>query len=168
MMNLKSQSNLVYWLIGGLVVINILCLAIIWTLILGPASPSYRDHHHDRKDPMVMLQEELNLTPEQVKRFEAERKNYFDQIDSLIPDLNKLRAELIEKLTSSESDSVEPDELIKKVGGLEANLEEIRLHHFKNLYYICTKEQQIKFTGILKRLMSKKPPSYKPERKDGK
>jgi Spy/CpxP family protein refolding chaperone len=163
----ENQNRGIYWLSGGLVVINILCLVIIWTLIYKSQPVSVRDKHHDRKDPMVMLKEELLLNEDQVKKFESERQNYFNQIDSLIPDLNKLRAELIEKLTSSESDSTEPDELIRKVGVLEANLEEIRLIHFKNLYYICTKEQQAKFTGILKKLMSKKPPSDKPEHKDG-
>lgn len=163
MIQFKSQNNLLYWLTGGLLVINILCLAIIWTLIIKSDNINAFDkHHHDKKDPMRMLKEELKLSQDQVKKFEEERVKYFSQIDSLIPELNRLRAVLIEKLTVSEPDSSEPDELIKKVGALEANLEELRLHHFKNLFYLCTKDQQVIFKNIVKKLLSKKPPSDKP------
>jgi len=157
-MDWMTQNKLIKWLIGILLVVNILTITIIWILVSRDKLPPQFDRVGKPPGGAEQLQKELNLTEAQKKQFEDARKKSFAQADVLFKELNELKTKYFGELQNEKTDTVLVNSLLRKIGAIQIDLEKQRFEHFRYLLSICTAEQKEKFKPILKEFLVGKPP----------
>src|SRR3972149_7757405 len=160
-MDWTNKNNFLKWIVGILLVLNIVTVTIIWTHILDK-EPPVPGNYNRPPDPVKLMQKELALTDIQAKLFEEKRKILFEASDRLFDEMRTLENMLKEKLFEKEYDVTLVDSITYRIGSIQTELEKLRFNHFKELISICTPEQREKFIPILKKLMERNPPGGKP------
>ncbi len=157
-MDWMTQNKLIKWLIGILLVVNILTITIIWILVARDKQPPQFDRVGKPPGGADQLQKELNLTEAQKKQFEDARKENFAQADVLFKELNELKTKYFGELQNEKTDTVLVNSLLRRIGAIQIDLEKHRFEHFRYLLSLCSAEQKEKFKPILKEFLVGKPP----------
>ncbi|MBI3125582.1 MAG: periplasmic heavy metal sensor [Ignavibacteriales bacterium] len=152
-----TQNKLIKWLIGILLVVNILTITIIWILISRDRPPMF-DRNAKPQAGIDLLQKELGLTEVQKKQFEDARKENFAQSDDLFKELNEVKTKYFGELQNEKTDTVLVNSLLRRISAIQIELEKLRYDHFRYLLSVCTKEQKEKFKPLLKEILVGKPP----------
>lgn len=153
-----TQNKPIKWLIGILLVVNILTITIIWILVMRDKQPPPFGFAGKPPGGGELLQKELNLSDEQKKQFEDARKENFAQSDVLFKELNEVRTKYFGELQNEKTDTALVNSLLKRISAIQIELEKLRFEHFRYLLSICTAEQKEKFKPILKEILVGKPP----------
>ncbi len=159
-MDWVTQNKLIKWLIGILLVANILTISIIWMLTLGNQSASQQQAKEINKpsESAGLLERELNLTIEQTKQYEILRQQHLKRSKSLDEKKTDLKIKIAEEVFKAKPDTILIDSLTKQIGLLEVGLEKLRFIHFKDFVSIISPEQREKFKPVLLAVYDKRPP----------
>lgn len=152
------QNKPIKWLIGILLVVNVLTITVIWILVARDKQPPPFDRGGKPSDGADLLQKELNLTDAQKKQFEDSRKENFAKSDVLFQQLMNVKNNYFGELRKERTDTVLVNSLLSKISSVQIELEKLRFEHFKYLLSICNSEQKEKFMPILKEFLVGKPP----------
>ena len=174
-MDWMTQNKPIKWLIGILLVVNILTITIIWILVTRENQPPPFGFNGKPPGGGELLQKELNLSDVQKKQFEDSRKENFKQADIFFVRLDEAKKQYFDELQKDNPDTVFVNNILTKISSIQIELEKLRFEHFRYLLSLCSKEQKEKFKPILKDFLVGKPPREidkgKPERefpgKDG-
>lgn len=162
-----TQNKPIKWLIGILLVVNILTITIIWILVTREIQPPPFDRGGNPSGGADLLQKELNLTDEQKKQFEDARKENFAKSDVLFQQLIDVEDNYFVELQKEKADTVLVNDLLSKISSIQIALEKLRFKHFRYLLSLCTTEQKEKFKPILRNLLVGKPPREHDKGKPG-
>jgi protein CpxP len=158
-----SQANsFSKWLITILVVINIIALVIIWILVGKEKAPPDFNRGKHPPDPVSMMKKELNLTNEQVLRYEKLSEEYFNRTENLRNDLNITREKIVNEMFKYPVDTAAVNLLSLRIGEIETKMERFRFEHFSKISEICSADQREKLKDILIRMALRKPPPDRP------
>ena len=152
------QSKPIKWLIGILLVVNVLTITTIWILVARDKQPPQFDRVGKPPGGADLLQKELNLSDVQKKQFEDARKENFSKSDVLFKKLMDIKNNYFGELQKEKTDTVLVNGLLSKISSVQIELEKLHFEHFRYLLSICTKEQKEKFKPILKEILVGKPP----------
>ena len=157
-MDWMTQNKPIKWLIGILLVVNVLTITIIWILVARDKQPPPFGFTGKPPGGGELLQKELNLTEVQKKQFEDARKENFAQSDVLFKELNEVKTKYFGELQNEKTDTELVNSLLRRISAIQIDLEKLHFEHFRYLLSICTKEQKEKFKPILKEILVGKPP----------
>lgn len=156
-MDWLTQNKLIKWLIGILLVVNIVTISALWFLISNkPSIPE----NMGKKFPtgIGLLQQELNLSDEQAALFEKFRKENFEKTGVSFEKLNEVKNLLFEQIIKVNPDTLVVNDLVSKINGILTELEISRFNHFRDLLNICNEEQKKKFIPVIKDFLFGGPP----------
>lgn len=163
----SKTTNFTKWIIGILLAVNIFSITIVWILVTKEKRPPHEMNHEKPPAAEKMLQKELNLTDQQVIKFEELRKENFERMKVKIDKLNELKRQLSGQIFVAAKDTVKINRLTGEIGELQAGMEKLLFNHFSELVSLCSDEQKEKFKPILQKVISGNPPGNMPERKPG-
>ena len=108
--------------------------------------------------PEERMRKMLNLTTEQTKAMELDRKEFQKQIDPIRDELQKKRQDLFVLLDTDKVDQGKVDKLINDLSALQIKMERTVIGHLLEVKKNLTLEQQEKFKKIFKQGFIRKLP----------
>jgi hypothetical protein len=148
------------WVIGILIVLNMVSLAVVWVHIGEKSRSPGRPPRGSSGISVELLRDELGLSPDQVAQFEKLRGNQLGAMKEVNDELDSLKLVLVDDMFSPSPDKESLNKTVEKIGSLQANLEMLRFKHFDALTQICDKQQRERLQPILREAFAKqKAPS---------
>ncbi len=154
-MNIIAKKHLTRTLIGVLVLLNIATLVALWlTYLRRPLPPPRRGGGGGADNVQMFFARELGLTKEQAQKFEALRQKLVSSVRGGNDEQRRLRLALMNELLAPAPDQGKVDELTAALGKQEGEMDRALFMHFRELYDVCTPQQQVKFRGLIDELLS--------------
>jgi Spy/CpxP family protein refolding chaperone len=142
------KKNLVILLLILLTVVNVAALA---TFAYHRFHPKRPFPPMDRPDtPERFMQQELNLSEEQVKEFEAQRERFKIETEPLLDSIRAKRKELMDEIAAEKPNVDKLDKLAEEIGALETTLKKKTTAHLLEGKAFLTPEQQKNFFSLFK------------------
>ncbi len=138
-----GRNRLIGYSVVGLAVLNIALLTFIWF-----NSGSQR-RSSPRKQGMIFLEQQLNLSPEQQTKLEQLRQSHFKEMTRLRQSSIEAR-EALHELWSKEVAEAEIKSLTKKIGDNESQIEWATFNHFAEMRKLFNEDQAEKFDLLIK------------------
>jgi periplasmic protein CpxP/Spy len=152
-MDMFSKKRIITWMFILLIVCNAGSLITMWFLHFQ-SPPRFKPPQRGRPEHVQsFLERELSLSSEQSRQFRAMRERYFKQSQTIMDEIQRLRFELFSNSIASQSDTVKALPLIDALGEKQKKYELLTYTHFKELYSICTPEQQKKMQKLLREIL---------------
>jgi Spy/CpxP family protein refolding chaperone len=100
----------------------------------------------------------LDLSPQQISKFEVSRAIFYARADSLSKMLVRERTELVNELWQTPVDTSRINDLVDSIGEVQAAAQRAIIAHLLDIKKVLTPEQQAKLHAIiLKRFASNRP-----------
>lgn len=141
-----NKTKLLTGLVIIMVVINLLLLSFLWV-----SRPEDRITHRSRNKHQRVenyLSRQLELTNDQTKAFEEQRKEHFKATRAIFKDIQRDKKKMIEMLSSG-ADSISIERVLTDINKKNKKLERLNFWHIKKLRDICSEDQKKKFDKII-------------------
>ncbi|MCK5148991.1 periplasmic heavy metal sensor [bacterium] len=155
-----KKQKLSNWIIGALIIANVITLSSLWMIRIQHSKHSFRPRDAGRgKELMVMrlLKEELHLGDEQVEEFRAMRHQHFKGFRAAGQEMMELRRGLMDAMYSDPPDTLRVKELADVIGTFHIERELKNAQHFQLLSDICTPEQRKKLKLLINEILPHPP-----------
>ena len=148
-MEILSNKRFLWMVILILLVLNIATLTTVWVnrwndripRISESRLPVQRDH---------FLKHELNLTADQQVEFDKLMNKHREQLESKVNEIRTLREKLMSMIRNQEF-SPDSEDIVRRIGEKQSELELLNYNHFKEVMAICDDEQKLIFLETLRR-----------------
>lgn len=157
-MNFFTKTRVLYALIAILFLLNVGTLATIWiwkTTAGGPPPPPFMN---EKKADRNVLIEQLNLSDEQIKKFEESKLSTREKVRNLNDEMRSLKDEYFGNISNNVQDSAMIKSLLEKISEKQKQLESETYNHFRRLRSICDDKQKEKYDKIVMDLIRMRPP----------
>ncbi|MBO8091930.1 MAG: periplasmic heavy metal sensor [Prosthecochloris sp.] len=145
-MDLFSSKRLISVILALLVVLNLALLGfLLWQNFYQPE----KEVQQDRTSRKTFFQEELRLSDEQNRRFNALRKEHFRGSIPVFIHIAAQKKQLIDEAFKETPDVEAINTLAERIGKNQAILERRLAWHFHSLATVCTPEQKDSLRTIL-------------------
>lgn len=148
-------------LLGGavivLVIFNAALLVFLW---LGRLENNRLNNGPEGKGRL--LEERLNLSPDQVDQLETLKAAHFKQVNQYQREFHETRRQL-HGLLNTENPKEKARVLASKMGDIQSKIEISTFEHFASIRAICTPEQQKTFDKIISEALRVEPNGYGPQ-----
>jgi periplasmic protein CpxP/Spy len=144
-MNKTVNLKVYYLIIAGLIISNILLVAI---LFFAP-NPNQRPPHpeHPGEGPKYIIIERLGFSPEQVAKYENQIDDHRAQIREKEDELMEQKEALYEGLKSGTAIEKQ-DSLFKIINATQMQIEKIHYAHFLDIKKLCNTSQLEKYNEL--------------------
>jgi hypothetical protein len=149
--NIKS----LWIIIIVLIVINIFSIGAIW--LTKDRKPYYRSGSYPRTERGIpqsrdqhFIPKELNFTADQQQKFDALALAHRESINLKTDEIRTLREQLVDRMKNQEFDTTS-EELIQKIGHVQAELELLNFRNFRDILNISDDAQKEKFISMMQR-----------------
>jgi hypothetical protein len=161
-MDLLKQRQLYGWVIGILVVLNLLSITVVWVQSEQgrPAPP--RSGGNPSAISVELMQQELGLSPEQTKQYQQLRVEQQEGLRKINNELDELKLRVVNEIFESRSDHAQIDSMVSRIGMLQSRLEMLRFAHFRSFAEICDSGQRERLRPILESVFSRRGRDVKP------
>jgi Spy/CpxP family protein refolding chaperone len=152
-MNFFTKIRATSWIIGLLVILNLLTLSTIWfqQFRRPPQTPPSQENRSETVQ--LFLQRELNLTDQQAQQFTTLRTQYLATSRVLMQDVMALRKTLTEEMFATSPDTPKADQIAEQIGVKHAEVERLLFSHLLELKAVCEPEQQAKFQRLMQEIL---------------
>lgn len=158
-MDYFTNKKFVTWTIIILVALNVFTLSTIWLTKLFRPDPLPHTFHEERRPPVDnFIEKELNLSEDQIIKFEENRKKHMQQTKALHDAIFFKKEKLINELFIPKVDSLEIRKLSEEIGMMQTAIEMQNNSHILELKSICNPEQQEKLKFIFNEMLEKSRP----------
>jgi periplasmic protein CpxP/Spy len=162
-MDIFTRKHLAGWMIGLLVVINLVTLATLWLGVLWRPAASPPPRGDNRPDDVNrFLERELNLTVEQAAKLEDLRRRNAAAMQSIQEEIHRLKKAEVDELLAPRTDAARIDELAAEIGTKEAEKEKVLFSHLQDLMALCRPDQQEKLRSVMGELVRLMGPPGQP------
>lgn len=138
-----EKNKLLTIMVIGLMLTNLMLLIVMF---------GKEPHHPPRKMPREVIIEELGFNENQISKYDVLITSHRSQINKADIHLRNLKNELYQLLNSDKDITLERDSLIAAINNIQKEIEYIHFEHFKDIKYLCSDEQKIKFEELSKNL----------------
>jgi Spy/CpxP family protein refolding chaperone len=161
-MNFFTKIRVTTWIIGLLVLLNVLTLGTIWFQQFrrppAPLPPQDRRSENQQR----FLERELGLTEQQSQQFQTLREQFFRQSNAIMQAIHQLRKAMMDELFSSSPDTQKAHKLAEEIGAKYVEQERLLFNHFLELKAVCQPAQQEKFQALMRDLLEMMTPPELP------
>ncbi len=152
-MELFQKAKLSSWIIGILVIINLVTLASLWLIRFRETGPVVPKPEQQEERVMRMLRHELQLNQDQFRRFQTTRFRHMERLRGIEEEIIGLRRDILNEVFIEVPDSSIIDSLAGRIGTLETEREKLTADHFNRLQKICDPQQRQHLRSILDRVL---------------
>ncbi len=103
-----------------------------------------------RAAPRGPLYRQLNLTPEQLTRFEAERDKFHARLQELREEIKRIQIELIDLLTATPPNQKEIEKKQEEIQRVQGAVQDLVIVHFLQEGSLLPPEQRSRFFELIK------------------
>ncbi len=161
-MDIFFQKRFVAWLIIVLVVLNLSTLSIfLFTRGRGPQPPPPAGNDSNRVRDF--LKRELNLTPDQVTRYQGLQAAHAQRTRTLEEEIHDCRRRMMDQLAVPQPDLALVERLAGEIGRRQAEVDKTTFYHFRDLQALCTADQRARLTEIFREVLRAIRPPGRPE-----
>lgn len=146
-MDIFAQNKLLLRVIFALVVLNIVALGGIWLLNSQNTSQGRKEAQAEKV--MEILKEKLELTSEQVEKFQKIRSRFFDKERVLAATIRAGRDSMNTLMFNQFTDSVLVRTIARRVADNEFSMELLRIEQADELKRVCTPSQLQRFESMM-------------------
>ena len=158
-MDIFTKKRFKIWTILLLVILNISTISMLWlSQNKGPGAPPPRGKARHDQRTLEFLQRELDLTDEQIHKYDSLRYVHAEQTRILINDLQRLKKEMIDGIFYDEPDTITAMEIADLICDKQIEVERITFEHFLDLKQLCGTEQVHKLQGLVDEFFRKNSP----------
>ena len=155
MMTPKQQKILI-WSAVVLLVLNVSTLVTIGfhTLVEKEAIDTGQQENPAQLKPTSenfsgrYFRDRLELSADQMKQFFKINQRFRSEAFSIQDQLAEIRKNMLEELSSEQSDTLKLNKLSSELGSLHGRLKVISFQYYLNIKELCNKEQKIKLKEI--------------------
>ncbi|RKR85602.1 hypothetical protein BDD43_5873 [Mucilaginibacter gracilis] len=150
------MKNYKIWLVIviGLLLVNSVVLALMWFHKRIPVlSAKLQNKPQQYLEPKDVLINTLAFTPKQATLFEAMRSKHRQLVNNLNQQNHQLRDSLFSIIKKPKADTALINNMAKKLGDNQSQIEKVTLYHFRDLRAILTPAQQVKFDGVIAQVL---------------
>ena len=144
-MKIFSNNRFVFWIMIFLVLINLTALATYFVYTRKNVSPVVLPRELKQG---IALRQELSLSPDQSRKVNEINLTYQANSQSIISAIREKKAELLDELSKTNSDTLMVAKLIDEVGDEQKKLQQANVKQFLDLKEVCTPEQTQKLSQI--------------------
>ena len=155
-MDWKNQNKFTKTFIIILIILNVVTISMMWILMSHGRMPPPFFNKIEPRGAIELMRRDLNLSDNQVEKFEKLRMENFDKSKLLMNRADELKKRLSEELANDKIDTAKANSIANEIGSIYAQIEKKRFDHFAKLIALCTPEQQAKLKPILKNIISNK------------
>jgi len=152
-MNYFNKKNIFLWAFIILLVFNISGLITFYVHVNNFKKDNTEFRFHERPNPRCFIQEELNLSDEQLSNFDELRKTQIRNSKysrNIIFEENKV---LYDEITNENPDLNVIDSLLEDMGKLHIQLYQNNINHYNELKMLCDDKQIEKLNEFYKEIM---------------
>ena len=161
-MDYFTKNKMLFWLVVVLIILNSATITSFWM----KRQPAHRpDSPQGIRDGRKIMEERLNLSPDQVQQLEHARQRHFNNTNPMQDDLHKIRLDLIEELFEAEPDQLKIQNMLSSLDKGMGKFEHALFTHFQELKNICDDEQSEELKYMLTDLIESTRPTG-PQRRD--
>ena len=166
-MNFFTKIRVTSWIIGLLVLLNVLTLGVLWFQQFRRPPGMFPPPGKQAENSQRFLQRDLNLTEQQAQQFETLRNQYFLKSRTIMQEIHQLRKGITDELFSASPDAQKANKFAEEIGAKQAELERLLFNHFLELKAVCQPEQQKKFQALMRDLLEMMKPPEPPRPPEG-
>ncbi len=104
----------------------------------------------------TFLVKELSLNPEQANTLIKDEQSFHDDIDKMRQQIFIKRLELLDLMKSEKPDTKKIDQTISDIGKMQEDIQKKIVAHIIEVKTILNKDQQKKFFGLIKTIITKR------------
>jgi Spy/CpxP family protein refolding chaperone len=164
-MDIFLKNRLVAWFYVLMIILNLSTLITIWYIQINKPVPGQPPGTNQTENVQQFLNRELALTPEQKQRFREARERYFEESRRKLEDIQLLSIDLLRESFSPSPDSMKAKELARVIGDKQEKFELLTYYQFRDLYFICQPDQQMRFNALLSEIVEITRPGNVPRDK---
>lgn len=167
-MDVFAQKRFTHWIILLLVLLNVLVLASFWLSRERPKpAPAPSSPAGTQSTVKEFLQRELDLTPEQVTRYDALLAAHTARTKALEEEIHATRREMMDQLEKDQPDMALVDRLAAEIGAGQAALDKATFNHFLEIKAVCSPAQQARLNEIVREVLRALRPAGPPPTRQG-
>lgn len=159
-MNYFSNKKIYVWALVTLVLLNIFSLSALFiqhkrtaNFMMMKNRPNERTPRFDKIEHF--MKKEIGFSDAQVDSFKVKRKAHSEAMQQLNMEIHKRKKQLMDGTFDETIDEVETQNLIREIGGLQTQIEEISQKQLLEMSRLCKPDQKEKFKHLMKEAMSK-------------
>ncbi|HEY5123268.1 MAG TPA: hypothetical protein VIK14_05980 [Ignavibacteria bacterium] len=148
-METKSRNRILYLLLVGLVMMNLVTLGFLWMY-------KFKEHRQIQQPPppppagKILLEQELRFSKEQAEKFDKLRNEHSTSARKIVDDIAMLKENLFETIKENGGDDSKATKIADEIGNRQKELDLITYNHFKDIRNLCDEKQRERFDLILK------------------
>jgi len=140
-MDFFRKERLLFWCVIVLMLLNVVLVASFW-LRKPPFPPPGPGGQHGGAR---IMEEQLQLSNEQVQEFEQIRQEHFTRADPLDERVHEIRMALLDEIFTNEPNEATIAALCAEIGQTQNQFDNALFNHFRDLKDVC-QDQQV--TGL--------------------
>jgi Spy/CpxP family protein refolding chaperone len=164
-MDYFTNNKIFRWIVLLLFVINITALVTLALKGLNPPKPPLPPPPHHRgpmgsefPDLNKFINDEMNFSDEQKKKFNEIRMNYFESSKPMMDKIRESKLKIIDELSKDNPDKNLINAESENVGKLQTEVEKLNADFFISVYALGDEAQKKTLQMFLKNLNIQKPP----------
>ncbi|MFT6205909.1 MAG: hypothetical protein ACI9V1_001380 [Spirosomataceae bacterium] len=151
---MKTINKNWFWVIGGLLLLNISLLGFIW--IKKP-----------NRQPPPFLEEKLNFSVQQKQQFEELKAEHRSSMESIKNEIDALKEEMYAGFPEQTLSKNTLEALAAKIGAKKTESELLTFNHFQELQKICDAEQRKLLGEVINEIVNGIDRPMPPNREQG-
>lgn len=148
--NNKKKKVILASMAGGLILLCVIVSAVTSNLLTSSADWS----KHDELDGHQWLQDELNLSPEELAAINAFEPEYRQNRAALQKQFQSKIEELRQEIVSSDEFSGEAEVIIHELHVIHGQLQELSIRHYYQMMQVLPPEKQERLRNIAAKALS--------------
>ncbi|MEI6766453.1 MAG: hypothetical protein WCM76_12490 [Bacteroidota bacterium] len=145
-MNYFSRKNIIGWIVGILIIVNIGAISVFAYHIYF--KKDFSEHRPQQPGPDSFMVHELGFDKMQSEQFAVLKKAHMDKVHAFVAQIKQEKKLLADGVISETVDTLKLDTIADKIGVLYASIRKANTRHYLELKKICTPEQQKKLAEI--------------------
>ena len=153
---MQSLPKVWKWVLGILIVLNIVSLALLW---MRPQHPG--GEPQSPEDLAAYFQKELGLDEAQKDAFTVLINEHRDAVRKMHESKRSFKDKMFKAMTTSPQDSAVVNSFAEKAAMVEKEMDLLLAEHFRDLQAICKGDQKESLGELFQRSIPKPPPPGK-------
>lgn len=152
---MENRAKIYLWLIVILVVTNLVTIgSVLYHVYAEKSMPAKPSEEIPAEQRTRFFSGQLNLDTIQINSFRDLNRSFNRTANPITRQLEQLRLEMLNEMTSSDPDTVLLNDLAREIGNLHTELKKATIDFYLQMKTVCSEEQQIKLYQLFQSMLN--------------